>query len=71
MSTPPKPITQDPRIIFEAALAVMNSDDKRSQKAEALLRRTRPLRTRIESNRLQQERALNDAAEALAKLWRK
>ena len=72
MSTPPKPIASDPRIIFEAALAVMNnSDAKSSQKAEALLRRTRPLRTRIESNRAQQERALNDAAEALAKLWRK
>ena len=72
MSTPTKPVTSDPRIIFEAALAVINNDnDRRSRKAEAVLRRTRPLRTHVESTRLQQERALNDAAEALAKLWRK
>jgi len=71
MSTPSKPITSDPRIIFEAALAIINNDENSARKAEAVLQRTRPLRTRVESTHLQKERALNDAAEALAKLWRK
>jgi len=59
-------------MIFEAALTVVDSDDCCSRTAAvALLDRARPLRSRTESARLQKERALNDAAEALARLWKK
>jgi len=59
-------------MIFEAALAVVDSDGSRSRAtAGALLDRGRPLRSRTESAHSQKERALNDAAEALAKLWKK
>ena len=62
----------DPTLIFEAALTVVDSEDNRSRNAAvALLDRTRPLRTRTQDSRTQKERALNDAAEALAKLWKK
>jgi hypothetical protein len=72
MSTPAKPLTSDAQRIFEAALTVVDSDDSRSRTAAAaLLERTRPLRSRTESPRIQKERALNDAAEALARLWKR
>ena len=72
MSTSSKPLNLDPRMIFEAALAVVDSDDSCSRTAAvALLDRGRPLRSRTESAHSQKERALNDAAEALAKLWKK
>jgi hypothetical protein len=72
MSTSSKPLNLDPRLIFEAALTVVDSDDNCSRTAAvALLDRARPLRSRTESARSQKERALNDAAQALAKLWRK
>jgi hypothetical protein len=72
MSTSSKPLNLDPRMIFEAALTVVDSDDNCSRTAAAaLLDRVRPLRSRTENARLQRERALNDAAEALAKLWKK
>lgn len=59
-------------MIFEAALTVVDSDDSRSRTAAvAILDRVRPLRSRTESVRLQKERALNDAAEALSRLWKK
>lgn len=59
-------------MIFEAALTVVDSDDNRSRTAAvALLDRGRPLRSRTESAHSQKVRALNDAAEALAKLWKK
>ena len=62
----------DPRLIFEAALTVAGADNSHSLTAAvALLDRVRPLRSRTESAPLQKERALNDAAEALTKLWKK
>ena len=62
----------DPRLIFEAALTVASSDDNHSREtAVALLERLRPLRTHTQDTRIQRERALNDAAEALTKLWKK
>jgi hypothetical protein len=72
MSASSKPLNLDPRMIFEAALAVVESDDSCARTAAvALLDRVRPLRSRTESAHSQKERALNDAAEALAKLWKK
>jgi hypothetical protein len=72
MSTSSKPLTTDPMLIFEAALTVVDSEDNRSRNAAVeLLERVRPLRTRTQDSRIQKERALNDAAKALAKLWKK
>jgi hypothetical protein len=72
MSTSSKPLTMDPRLIFEAALTVVDSEDNCSRIAAAeLLDRMRPLRTHTQDSKIQKERALNDAAEALAKLWKK
>ena len=72
MSTSSKPLNLDPRMIFEAALTVVDSEDSHSRTAAvAFLDRVRPLRSRTENARLQKERALNDAAEALSKLWKK
>ena len=67
-----KPSWSNPKLIFDAALADLNSDNSRLSDADSIvLDRARPLRAQKESNRLRRERALNEAAEALAKLWKR
>jgi hypothetical protein len=62
----------NPKLIFEAALADLDNDDTRSGgTGTVVLERARPLRAQTESVRLRRERALNEAAEALAKLWQR
>ena len=59
-------------MIFEAALATLDNDDARlSGPGAATLQRMRPLRARGESARLSRERALDEAAHALAKIWKR
>jgi hypothetical protein len=67
-----KPSWSNPKLIFDATLADLNSDNsKLSDAGSIVLDRARPLRAQRESNRLRRERALNEAAEALAKLWKR
>lgn len=62
----------NPKLIFDAALADLNKDNSSlSNGASIVLDRARPLRAQRESIRLRRERALNEAAEALAKLWKR
>ena len=70
MST--KPNLPNPKLIFDAALADLDNNGSRRNRAGALaLERARPLRARTESMGLKRERALNEAANALAKLWKR
>jgi hypothetical protein len=67
-----KPSWSNPKLIFDAALADLNNDNsKLSDAGSVVLDRARPLRAQTESTRLRKERALNEAAEALAKLWKR
>jgi hypothetical protein len=67
-----KPSWSNPKLIFDAALADLNNDNsKLSDAGSVVLDRARPLRAQRESTRLRRERALNEAAEALAKLWKR
>jgi hypothetical protein len=67
-----KPSWSNPKLIFDAALADLNNDNsKLSNAGSIVLDRARPLRAQTESTRLRRERALNEAAEALAKLWKR
>ena len=67
-----KPSWSNPKLIFEAALADLNGDtSSMSDAGSEVLDRARPLRAQRESMRLRRERALNEAAEALAKLWKR
>lgn len=67
-----KPSWSNPKLIFEAALADLNSNNPTMNDAgSVVLDRARPLRAQWESTRLRRERALNEAAEALAKLWKR
>jgi hypothetical protein len=60
------------KLMFEAALADLDSDNVRfGGTGTVVLERARPLRAQTESVRLRRERALNEAAEALAKLWKR
>jgi hypothetical protein len=62
----------NPKLIFEAALADLDSDNARlGGTGTVVLERARPLPAQTESVRLRRERALNEAAEALAKLWKR
>jgi hypothetical protein len=68
-----KPSWSNPKLIFEAALADLNNTDNSTLggAGSIVLDRARPLRAQTESTRLRRERALNEAAEALAKLWKR
>lgn len=67
-----KPSWSNPKLIFDAALADLNRDNSKLSDAGSIaLDRARPLRAQRESNRLRRERALNEAAEALSKLWKR
>jgi len=68
-----KPSWSNPKLIFEAALADLNNNDNSAMAnaGSVVLDRARPLRAQRESVRLRRERALNEAAEALAKLWKR
>jgi hypothetical protein len=75
MSTKPNPLSAktptNPQLIFDAALADLNDDPRLTRSGAPVLQRARPLRACTESMRLRRERALNEAADALAKLWRR
>lgn len=67
-----KPSWSNPKLIFDAALSnLINDNSKLSDAGSIVLDRARPLRAQTESPRLRRERALNEAAEALAKLWKR
>jgi hypothetical protein len=66
-----KPNPLNPRLIFEAALADLNDEPRSARAGRIALRPGRPLRACTESVRLRRERALNEAANALAKLWKR
>jgi hypothetical protein len=59
------------KLIFDAALADLNEEPRLTHSGSAVLHRTRPLRACTESIRLRRERAISEAAEALAKLWKR
>jgi hypothetical protein len=61
----------NPQVIFDAALADLNEEPRLGHPSASVLHRARPLRACIESTRLRRERALNEAAEALARLWKR
>jgi len=63
--------TLNPKLIFDAALADLNEEPRLSHSSATILHRVRPLRACTESSRVRRERALNEAAEALAKLWKR
>ena len=65
MST--KPARHNPQEVFESALAILNHDSsvEASKPAKSV-----PLRVSFDSVRMK-ERALNEAAHALAELWKK
>ncbi len=75
MSTKPSPLSTktliNPQLIFEAALADLNEEPRATSSGAPVLHRARPLRACTESSRVRRERALNEAADALAKLWRR
>ncbi|MGC2195540.1 MAG: hypothetical protein WA628_12755 [Terriglobales bacterium] len=67
-----KPNLPNPKLIFDAALEDLDNNGTRLNRSGAIaLERARPLRARTEDMRLRRERALNEAAEALAKLWKR
>lgn len=66
-----KPSPLNPKLIFEAALADLNDEPRSTRAGRIALNRRRPLRACTESARLRRERALNEAADALAKLWKR
>lgn len=61
----------NPKLIFEAALADLNDEPHAARSGRIALNPGRPLRAYTESIRLRRERALNEAADALAKLWKR
>ena len=66
-----KPNPLNPKLIFEAALADLNDEPRPARTGRVALSPGRPLRAYTESVRLRRERALNEAADALAKLWKR
>jgi len=61
----------NPQLIFDAALADLNDEPRVTRSGAPVLQRSRPLRACTEGTRLRRERALNEAADALAKLWKR
>ena len=75
MSTKPNPlntkIPTNAQLIFDAALADLNEEPRVTTSGAPVLHRARPLRACTDSMRARRERALNEAADALAKLWKR
>lgn len=65
MST--KPTRPNPQAVFESALAILDQKDSSAEKPK--LAKSLPIRASFDSVRLKQ-RALNQAAHALAELWK-
>jgi hypothetical protein len=65
MST--KPSRPNPQAVFESALAILNQEDSSTENSKPA--RSLPLRASFDSGRMK-ERALKDAAHALAELWK-
>jgi hypothetical protein len=66
MST--KPTRPNPQAVFESALAVLNQKDSSTESSK--LAKSLPLRASFDRVRVK-ERALNEAAHALAELWKR
>jgi len=66
MST--KPTRPNPQAVFETALAILNQNDLNSENSKPA--RSLPLRASFDRVRMKQH-ALNEAAHALAEIWKR
>jgi hypothetical protein len=66
MST--KPARPNPQAVFESALAILNQKDSSPENLKPA--KSLPIRASFDSVRVK-ERALNEAAHALAELWKR
>jgi hypothetical protein len=72
MGTYSKSALSNIKLMFETALTVISSGDSSAlEETSAILWQTRPLKVCQEGTDFQKQRALNDAASALARLWKR
>lgn len=65
--------SSDAQQVFAAAFTVLerNQSSSRCTRAKALLERRMPLRAQFETGESRQKRVLENAADALSKLWKR